>query len=264
MRAKSQTVSKVCPASIALISKELLKMDLAVRQALVAKEVCAQQRLAMEAHKVLGVVRELGVAEGLLRRSHWLLAVGAQLVSFRASVRLVFKDGERKDPTVCDELARYLAFFGGNLNDVAEAYKLSSAELAESFKNHRRLVGKHHESAPQVYAKKDYLGFKDSQHRLAYVNHLNSKFDRFSELQERGKANVVPVVQGRSENAAWWIANTGFGYSPTLDPGYYGSGLFVFAILRFPFLFSSHFRVFLLFGNRNLLYDQSTLCFELW
>jgi len=143
-------------------------------------------------------------------------------------IELVFKDGKAINLAACDELVKYLTFFGGTLDDVAEAYKLSSTKLdklADSFKNHRGLVGEHHESSQRVFAKTDHLNLEDSQRRVAYVRHLNAKVDQFEGLQERGQATVVPVVQGRSENAAWRIGMTGFGYSPTLDPGYYGKGL---------------------------------------
>ena len=140
-------------------------------------------------------------------------------------IELVFKDGETIDSTACDKLVKYLTFFGGTLTDVEEAYKLSTPKLTDSFNNHRGFVGEHHESSQSVFARTDHLDFEDSQHRLAYVRHLNAKVDQFEGLQERGQATVVPVVQGRSENAAWRIGMTGFGYSPTLDPGYYGKGL---------------------------------------
>ena len=140
-------------------------------------------------------------------------------------IELVFKDGKAINLAACDELVKYLTFFGGTLDDVVEASRLSSIELADSFKNHRGLVGEHHEMQPEFYAKKGYLDLEDCQRRLAYVRHLNAKVDQFEGLQERGQATVVPVVQGRSENAAWRIGMTGFGYSPTLDPGYYGKGL---------------------------------------
>ena len=141
---------------------------------------------------------------------------------------LVFKDNEIFDEKAYAELLAYMQAMHGNMSEIQEAHRVTQKGQQTSFEEHREMLARQHQTTPASFCRKDYLEGESEEKKLKleYIKHLNGKVDQFRHLQERGKTNVVPVVQGRTEVAAWKIATTGFNYAPTLDPGWYGSGIY--------------------------------------
>lgn len=152
------------------------------------------------------------------------------------------------DEEVFAELSKFIEFFGGRIENVTEAFRVSDKlGLSENFQFYRRQVFQQHETAPNVFNKKTHLISKKGETekgrelRMEYLRHLTARMGEYNEggPKKSGSTDVLPVVCGRSEASAWNIGMTGFNYSPTLDPGHFGSGIYFTTSLEYALAYGS-------------------------
>jgi len=136
------------------------------------------------------------------------------------------------------KLQEYWEFFGGNLQDISDAYLIQS-NLRQGFEELRSTFSRQHRQSASLFSKQTHLEQKDAQLRVAYLRTLNKRIRHFAhQFHEENKTDVIPAIHGTADNPAWKIAHAGFAITATLDDGYYGRGLsFFFKLLSFSFSF---------------------------
>ena len=145
----------------------------------------------------------------------------------------IFGEGKESDKESFEKLKEFWRFFGGKEEEITEAFVI---QPTPEFEAKRIEYFKKHEESPTLFQKRDYLEMEDKELRKRYLEHLNKKIAKFPQLQEMGKTNILPMIQGTNLNASQNISESGFGITATTDPGWYGQGSLLFpSILTFHF-----------------------------
>jgi len=136
----------------------------------------------------------------------------------------VLENGERKDEDMCAMLDTLLSLLGGGMQMIRRAYWINNPLLVNQFEvfldchrarrqlNLTHFVSREWETSPiDVELKKRFMVKLDQQ--------------LLGASKVFGTSDVMPVIQGTHENAHR-IAKNGFGTVATLDPGFFGQGIY--------------------------------------
>ena len=145
----------------------------------------------------------------------------------------IFGEGKESDKESFEKLKEYWRFIGGKEEEITEAFVV---QPTPEFEAKRSEYFKKHTESPTLFQKSDYLEMEDKELRKRCLEHLSKKIAKFPQLQEMGKTNILPVIQGTNLNASRKIPKSGFGITATADPGWFGQGSLLFpSILTFHF-----------------------------
>jgi len=140
----------------------------------------------------------------------------------------VVEHGEIQDQELFEKLSALLTHFHANPDHVTKAYALDNQTLRNAFEASRQNISQRHKDSPSLFKKEDWRDTEEFELRRSFILHLNemaAKF-RMRSWNDGAKLFVVPTIQGTMEDAAWKIAENGFGTVATRDLGYFGKGIY--------------------------------------
>jgi len=104
-------------------------------------------------------------------------------------------------------------------------FAISNERLLTSFTNYRLALEGKQRANPQFFRSEDWKTLKLATKRKEYQEHLRG-YSISYEWNGTKIPDIVAMIQGTAEGAAWQIAQQGFGTVGTTDDGYYGSGMY--------------------------------------
>lgn len=133
------------------------------------------------------------------------------------------------------KLESLIPLLGGTMGLVKRAYWINNPRLATQFELFLECTAARHELNPNEFQSGGWkYASTDLELKTAFMAKLQDYTGQVSHLQlPRG---VIPMIQGTQENAGHRIAKNGFGILATLDPGYYGQGIYLTS--KMPYAFS--------------------------
>jgi len=142
---------------------------------------------------------------------------------------LLVKEGERIFNTdVMDKFTRLSSDMGFDSHAVYKIYAISNQMVLGVFDSFRSLLFGKQRQSPQLFNRDDWKQCEDVMLRAAYLTWLEDYCRKFPEWNDanKSKPDVIPLIQGTSEEAAWQICQQGFGVTATTDDGFYGRGVY--------------------------------------
>jgi len=138
----------------------------------------------------------------------------------------VIENGLVKDGALMPILAKAISLLGETAEGlVQQAYWINNPHLATQFEVFFDCLAAKHTLNPSEFNSKGWrYASTDQEIKAGFMAKLQEKLDRASELMKT--QDVIVVVQGTRENAAHRIAKNGFGTLASLDPGWYGQGIY--------------------------------------
>jgi len=144
---------------------------------------------------------------------------GIQLFSF-------YSNGVSEDNELVGKLKVALWSCGGSLDDVEEVFALYNSHSQQSFESHRILVATRHITVPSLFKKDHWKQLDKAGMRAEMVSEHEKHLTKF-EWNSTEQLKVSLMVQGTTTEAAWSIAQGGFGVvAKEGDQGWYGRGIY--------------------------------------
>jgi len=130
---------------------------------------------------------------------------------------------------------------GGSLEDVDEAFALSSPQILQSFELHRALVTTKHITAPSLFKKDNWKSMDNPTLRSEIIAEHEKHLGKF-EWNASEQLKVSLMVQGTTTEAGWSIAQGGYGVIASVnDQGWFGKGIYVRSSMRYAHQYTSPF-----------------------
>jgi len=170
----------------------------------------------------------------------WTFAINSDWVTkgFQDNqyVSLLVKEGDKIYNTEVMDKFRILA---DNMGFEAEMpykiFSISNQTVLSVFDSYRLLLFGKQRQSPQLFSKDDWREMPDVELREAYLKWLEGYAAKFAQINDKTKGipNVLPMIQGTSEEAVWQICQQGFGITAITDDGYYGRGVYFTSNLKY-------------------------------
>ena len=123
------------------------------------------------------------------------------------------------------KLASLVPLLGEKAEVIQQAYWINNPRLATQFEVFLDCITAKHSLNPSEFNSQGWkYATVDHDLKAEYTAKLNDHLTLASNLLNM--SGVIPVVQGTRENAAHRIAKNGFGTLASLDPGWYGQGIY--------------------------------------
>ena len=141
--------------------------------------------------------------------------------------------------------------FAANMNfdhmGVKRIVAISNRSLVGNFEGHRSTVKFRHSESPELFKKETWKTMKGTRdQRQIFMTHYNNYAARFPPSKETGSPQVIPMIQGTSEVAAWKICGQGFGIVASTDKGYYGQGVYFTSQVQYAAKYTPSAKVFIM------------------
>lgn len=150
---------------------------------------------------------------------------------------LILKEGLEKDPVLCGKLGQLFSLFGGRMELVRKAYWINNPLLAGQFEMFLDGTAAKHRLNPSAFNSQDWrTSGVDIDLKTMYRAKLEEQLDAGHRILHA--SGILPVIQGTRENAAHRIAQNGFGTLSSLDPGWYGQGIYFTRKLQYARVYS--------------------------
>jgi len=148
---------------------------------------------------------------------------------------LLVKEGNKiYNDEVMEKFTNLTAQLGFNGQMMAKVFSISNPIIVGVFDSYRSLLFGKQRQSPQLFNKDDWKEMPDGEQRGAYVKWLNDYAAKFKEFNDsKSLPNVIPMIQGTSEEAVWQICQQGFGIASTTDDGFYGRGIYFTSTLPY-------------------------------
>ena len=146
---------------------------------------------------------------------------------FQETLVSIYEGGQAKNVELVSKLATLLPLVGETLNAISKAYWIDNPLLLALFEGTLESMGLKHTINPTEFNKKVWRYTKESKRKVEFMAKLERLLELSSEVfGSQGRGLVLPMVQGTSENSGHRIAKNGFGTVSSLDPGWYGQGIY--------------------------------------
>ena len=140
---------------------------------------------------------------------------------------LLVKEGEKiHNQPALEKFNEAAAAMGFSPGLVHKVYAVSNDKLLQGFENYRDLLWGKHRKSPALFKKDDWTVAPEANQRQAYLDWSEKYAKRYNWNTDPSKPNVIPLLQGTMDVAAWQICQQGFGVTATTDDGYYGRGIY--------------------------------------
>jgi len=130
------------------------------------------------------------------------------------------------DQAIFTKFIHLAAQLGFDPATISKVYAVSNKGLVANFNNHRATFGSKHAEAPSLFRKDDWRDLEDKEQRQGYLDWHAAFAAQFGWNSEDNLPRVIPMLQGTSEVGAWAVCENGFGRTSSVDPGYYGAGMY--------------------------------------
>lgn len=183
----------------------------------------------------------LNNSAGATKKKWWELAPTQQWITKEAkasgtsAIHLLscYAGGVSKNDELVGKLKVALWGCGGSLDDVKEAFALHNPYSQQSFESHRVLLVTRHITAPSLFKRDHWKSMDHASVRAEGVALHTQHSAKFA----WNSGELLPVslmTQGTTSEAAWSIAQGGFGVVATeKDQGWYGRGIYTTSSLKF-------------------------------
>jgi len=141
----------------------------------------------------------------------------------------VIESGKIKNVELYQKLTQILPKLGGDINSVSQARWIDNPKLAVLFEIMLDTIKYKRQVLPEFFNTQDWTQGKpeDVAQKKLVLDHLASlQGDSSLPWFQPDLEPIIPMVQGTSENGAQRIAKNGFGTVASLDPGWYGQGIY--------------------------------------
>jgi hypothetical protein len=158
----------------------------------------------------------------------WKPALADPIIRHGKNLVLIHDDHMPKNEALFQKLASLLPLLDGSIGNVKKAYWIDNSMLVNMFEGALECMAARHQLNPSEFKKDRKNSLTDAQLKEEYIKKLENQIKEAARFLEfNSQVSIVPVVHGTSENAAHRIAKNGFGTVATLDPGWYGQGIYV-------------------------------------
>jgi len=151
---------------------------------------------------------------------------------------LACEQGKIKHQPLYDKLVALLPTIDAKLEDITKAYWVGNPILTTLFDSAIESIGWRQEINPSKFRSTDWESMPESPQKRAFMKNYESLRASSEGWNSASKIPIVAVVQGTSENSAHSIASNGFGTASSLDPGWYGSGIYFTSSMNYASLYA--------------------------
>ena len=193
--------------------------------------VCPETRLPIKAEVLLAAAGLLDETRDAKASSSWWDFEFARAKGDRRDNLErwpVVEDGEIRDAELFAKLSTLFDFFQVDPNRITKAFALDNRNLRSAFEAARQSISQRHKDSPSLFRREDWREEEDADLRRTFLWHLADGVTRFRmpSFNDGARLPVVPAIQGTTEDAAWKVAENGFGTVATRDQGYFGKGMY--------------------------------------
>jgi len=122
---------------------------------------------------------------------------------------------------------------------VKKALAVHNPGLLTRFENFLATLTDRQRNFPKLFNRKDWIN-EDSGQKKFIADCLNKKISSIAWNKDNGeKVSVIPVVHETSEQAVNAICSGGFATVASLDPGWYGQGIYVTSSIKYAASYSA-------------------------
>jgi len=113
-----------------------------------------------------------------------------------------------------------------------KVYVISNKRLFTDFQNYRDSLHGQHQKRADKFKSSDWKKEPKAQQREAYLKWY-TKYSEKCPWKHDGKPEVIPMLQGTSDDGVWQICQNGFGKTGATDDGFYGAGVYFTSKLNY-------------------------------
>jgi len=144
-----------------------------------------------------------------------------------------YASGAGRDDELLAKLKVALWSCGASMADVEDAYALHNPHSLQAFESNRVLLATRHITSPSLFMKNTWKTMAEAKAREGMIEAHETHLGKF-DWNSSEKLKVSLMVQGTTAEAAWRIAQGGFGvYASENDQGWFGKGIYLTSSARY-------------------------------
>jgi len=146
----------------------------------------------------------------------------------------------RKDEVYHEAMmGKLISYIGeSHVNYLVRAYAIQNDNLSNAFTIFMNSLGGKIKAAKKLFQADDWKNHSDSALKTKYLQHYGEWVGSFP-WNKKGKLEVLGALQGTTEEAAWSIAENGFGTVSVLDEGFFGKGMYFTSNFEYASLYAA-------------------------
>jgi len=123
--------------------------------------------------------------------------------------------------------------------EIQKAWAIHNLGLITRFENFLATLTDRQRTFPNLFNRKEWADEDSNGQKKFTSDYLNEKIESIPFNKKGEKVSVIPVVHGTSEHAARAICSGGFATVASIDPGWYGQGIYVTSSIKYAASYST-------------------------